>query len=236
MNVIFAFTQFSVIVLIYWVISEFFTVLFRFTGVPDEKARFQVVSLLTGSGYTTRESELFVSTRPRRRLARIIMLFGYVFNITFISALINVFITLKASERSFTHIVGQIIPLIAAAIIFLFIRIPRIHTWGENLLEQLVGRLMNRGRENSAFLLDYIGEDSIVQVVLKQVPQQYAGKRLADTGIKAEHNILVMLVDRDKTTPATADTVFQVGDKLTVFGDYATVCRVFEAQERVGME
>lgn len=236
MNVIFAFTQFSVIVLIYWVISEFFTVLFRFTGVPDEKARFQVVSLLTGSGYTTRESELFVSTKPRRRLARIIMLFGYVFNITFISALINVFITLKASDRTLHHIVGQIIPLIAAAIIFLFIRIPRIHSWGENLLELLAGRLVNRGRDNSAFLLDYIGEDSIVQVVLKQVPQKFAGKRLADTGIKSEHNILVMLVDRDKTTPATADTVFQVGDKLTVFGNYATVCRVFEAQERIGEE
>ncbi len=236
MNVIFAFTQFSVIVLIYWVISEFFTVLFRFTGVPDEKARFQVVSLLTGSGYTTRESELFVSTKPRRRLARIIMLFGYVFNITFISALINVFLTLKASDRTLHHIVGQIIPLIAAAIIFLFIRIPRIHTWGENLLELLAGRLVNRGRDNSAFLLDYIGEDSIVQVVLKQVPQKFVGKRLADTGIKSEHNILVMLVDRDKTTPATADTVFQVGDKLTVFGNYATVCRVFEAQERIGEE
>lgn len=236
MNVIFAFTQFSVIVLIYWVISEFFTVLFRFTGVPDEKARFQVVSLLTGSGYTTRESELFVSTKPRRRLARIIMLFGYVFNITFISALINVFLTLKASDRTLHHIVGQIIPLIAAAIIFLFIRIPRIHTWGENLLELLAGRLVNRGRDNSAFLLDYIGEDSIVQVVLKQVPQKFVGKRLADTSIKSEHNILVMLVDRDKTTPATADTVFQVGDKLTVFGNYATVCRVFEAQERIGEE
>lgn len=82
MKVIIAFTQFSMIILIYWIIAEFFTILFRFTGVPDEKARFQVVSLLTGCGYTTRESELFVSTKSRRRLARIIMMFGFVFNIT----------------------------------------------------------------------------------------------------------------------------------------------------------
>ena len=153
MNVILAFTQFSLVILIYWVISEFFTVLFRFTGVPDEKARFQVVSLLTGSGYTTRESELFVSTKSRRRLARIIMLFGYVFNITFISALINVFLTLKASERTAHHIIGMMFPVIAIAIIFLFIRIPKIHSWGENLLEMLVGKIMKRGNENSAFLL-----------------------------------------------------------------------------------
>ena len=37
---------------------------------PAEKARFQVISLLTGTGFTTRESEIVLSTRRRRRLAR----------------------------------------------------------------------------------------------------------------------------------------------------------------------
>jgi hypothetical protein len=165
MNIYVSIALFILIVMLYMVISELFTILFRFTGLPDEKARFQVLSLLTGCGFTTRESEMVLSTRSRRRLARIMMLFGYVFNITFISALINVFITLKASERTLHHIIGQIIPLIAVAIIFLFMRMPRIHTWGENLLEALVGRLMNSGNGNSAFLLDYIGDESIVQVV-----------------------------------------------------------------------
>ena len=71
---------FALMILIYWVISEVFTVLFRFTGLPDERARFQVISLLTGCGFTTRESEMILSSRSRRRLARITMLFGYVFN------------------------------------------------------------------------------------------------------------------------------------------------------------
>lgn len=236
MNVIPAFSLFSVIILIYWIIAEFFTMLFRFTGLPDEKARFQVISLLTGSGYTTRESELFVSTKSRRRLARIIMLFGYVFNITFISALINVFLTLKASERTFHHILGLMFPLIAVAIIFLVIRIPRIHTWFENLLEKLIGRIMNKENGNTAFLLDYIGDDSIVEVTLRQVPEKYKGKQLSETDIKADHNILVMLVDRGKAIPATAETVFQPGDKLTVFGSFMAICHVFETQEKVELD
>lgn len=236
MNVILSFTLFALIILIYWIIAELFTVLFRFTGVPDEKARFQVVSLLTGSGYTTRESELFVSTKSRRRLARIIMLFGYVFNITFISALINVFISLKASERTLHHIVGMIFPIIAVAIIILFIRIPRIHTWGERILEMLVGKIMRKGNANSAFLLDYIGDDSIVQIILNHVPEKFAGKPLSETGIKPEHNLLVMLVERDKPMTVKADTVFQPGDKITVFGKYQTICDVFEAQERGALE
>ena len=232
MDIILAFTLFSLIILIYWVIAEFFTVLFRFTGVPDEKARFQVVSLLTGCGYTTRESELLVSTRSRRRLSRMIMLFGYVFNITFITALINVFLSLKSSDRSFHQMIGVLFPVAAVAVIFLFIRIPRIHTWGEYVLEQLVGKIMKSGKENTAFLLDYINDDSIVQVNLKQVPEQFVGKALSETGIKADHKILVMLVDRGKAEPATAETVFQAGDKLTVFGDYSVICSVFEAQEQ----
>ena len=139
MDIILAFTLFSLIILIYWVIAEFFTVLFRFTGVPDEKARFQVISLLTGCGFTTRESEMILSSRSRRRLSRMIMLFGYVFNITFITALINVFLSLKSSDRSFHQMIGVLFPVAAVAVIFLFIRIPRIHTWGEYVLEQLYG-------------------------------------------------------------------------------------------------
>ena len=63
MNVYMALFLFSLIILIYWVITELFTILFRFTGLPDERARFQVISLLTGCGYTTRESEMFLSDR-----------------------------------------------------------------------------------------------------------------------------------------------------------------------------
>ena len=236
MSVILSFTLFALIILIYWIIAELFTVLFRFTGVPDEKARFQVVSLLTGSGYTTRESELFVSSKSRRRLARSIMLFGYVFNITFISALINLFISLKASERNAEHILGLIFPIIAVGIIFLVIRIPRVHTWWEGLLEKVVGRLLKKGNENSAFLLDYIGDDSIVQVILKHVPEQYVDKTLAETGIKKEHNLLVMLIEREKPIAPTAETVFRIGDKLTVFGKYKVICSVFEAQERIDLD
>ena len=84
MNIYLAFTLFSLIILLYWVISELFAVMFRFAGLPEEKARFQVTSLLTGCGFTTRESESILSTRARRRLARITMLFGYVFNITIV--------------------------------------------------------------------------------------------------------------------------------------------------------
>ena len=101
---------FSVIVLIYWIILELFTLMFRITGLPDDKARFQVLSILTGAGFTTRESESIVSSRMRRRLAQGTMLFGYVFNVTIVSALVNVFFSLKSAQVD-TVFLGLAVPI-----------------------------------------------------------------------------------------------------------------------------
>ena len=40
MNLTMALSLFSLIILTYWVITELFTILFRFTGLPDERERF----------------------------------------------------------------------------------------------------------------------------------------------------------------------------------------------------
>lgn len=225
---------FSIIILVYWVITELFTILFRFTGLPDEKARFQVISLLTGCGYTTRESEMFLSNKRRRRLARITMLFGYVFNITIVSAFINVFLSLKLSQAEHYYF-GILIPLAAVAVIFIFMRVPVIRAWGEGVLRQIAGRIVGQADMfNSVMLLDYIGTDSIALLTLNHIPEEYQDIPLSKTGLKAETGILVMLVEHpgEKAEPAGADTVFAVGDKLTVFGNYNTICKSFHARER----
>ena len=233
MNIYLAFSLFALIILGYWVISELFAILFRFTGLPDEKARFQVISLLTGCGFTTHESELLLTTKSRRRLARITMLFGYVFNITIVSAFINVFFSLKISELA-ADLISSIIPLLAILFILGFMRVPKIRAWGDRLIEMLAGRIIHKDTANTIWLMDYIGEDSIAQVTLNMVPEELAGKPLSESGLKADHNILVMLLkpQNGKAAPATAYTVFQPGDKLTVFGDYGTISRVFQAKER----
>ncbi|MCR5088562.1 MAG: TrkA C-terminal domain-containing protein [Oscillospiraceae bacterium] len=234
MNVYTALSLFSLIILIYWVITELFTILFRFTGLPDERARFQVISLLTGCGYTTRESEMFLSNRPRRRLARITMLFGYVFNITIVSAFINVFLSLKLSQVEHFY-VGILIPLAAVTVIFIFMRVPRVRAWGDDMLQKVADHIIGRTDSfNTVMLLDYIGADSIALVTLHSIPEERQGVPLSETGLRADTGILVMLVEkpRQKAVPAGADTVFEVGDKLTVFGNYNIICKAFHAKER----
>ena len=238
MNIYMALSLFSLVILLYWVITELFTILFRFTGLPDERARFQVLSLLTGCGYTTRESEMFLSNRRRRRLARITMLFGYVFNITIVSAFINVFLSLKLSQVEHYYL-GILIPLAAVAVIFVFMRVPGVRAWGDHMLQKVADRLVGQTeRFNTVMLLDYIGTDSIALVTLNNIPEEYRDVPLSRTGLKADTGILVMLVEKSgkKAVPAGADTVFSVGDKLTVFGSYSTICKSFHARERFADE
>ena len=232
MNIYVALSLFSVVILLYFVVSELFTMLFRFTGLPAEKARFQVVSLLTGCGFTTRESELLLTTKSRRRLARVTMLFGYVFNITIVSMLINVFVSIKLSTIS--NYFSILIPLFVGALIIIFARVPKVRAWGDRLIERIAGKVAHIGESNSVLLMDYLGEDSVAQVTLRKVPEAYVEKTLSQSGLKPEHNILVLLIERpgQKAKPAGARTVFQDGDKLTVYGNYREICRVFEATEQ----
>ena len=233
MNIYLSLLLFSFIILIYWVITELFTFFFRLTGLPAEKARFQVISLLTGTGFTTRESEMILSSRRRRQLARVTMLFGYVFNVTILSAFINVFLSMKVSQVE-TQFFGFLIPLGTVALIFVFMRVPKIHAWGENLLRRLADRAFSRKESfNAVMLVDYIGTESIARITLREIPEQYRGMSLAETRLRAETGIMVMLVERQggKPVPAGADTVFEPGDKLTVFGDYKTICKAFHARE-----
>ena len=233
MNIYPAMLLFSFVILLYWVIAELFTFFFRLTGLPAERARFQVVSLLTGTGFTTRESEIVLTSRLRRRLARVTMLFGYVFNITIVSAFINVFLSMKVVQAG-SRLLGLLIPMSTLAVIFIFRRVPKVHAWEENLLRRLSDRIFDRKESfNAVMLVDNISTKSIAQVTLRHIPDEYRGFTLAETRLRADTGILVMVVEHRGKVPeaAQADTVFEVGDRLTVFGDYKEICRAFHARE-----
>ena len=154
-------------------------------------------------------------------------------NITIVSTLVNVLISLRMTQMS-GYLWSLLIPLAAIVIIFVLIRVPAVRAKADQILEKIAGRFIHGERRNSIQLMDYIGDDSITQITLHRVPEELAEVPLAATGLKSRYNILVMLIESSgkKAVPATAETVFHEGDKLTVFGDYKTLCRVFDAHER----
>ncbi len=233
MNIYAAASLFAVLILLYWTISEVFTVLFRLIGLPEEKARFQVVSLLTGAGFTTRESEMILSSHSRRRLARITMLFGYVFNITFVSAVVNVFVSIKLRNLG-SSVFSLMIPMAAIATVFAITRAPRVRKKIEGKIEQLANRFGGVKNQNGVIRIDQIGPQTIARVTLNYVPEELRNKTLSAMKLKPARNILVLTVERadHSVEQPNAHTKFQYGDRVTVFGDYRQICKVFEAKER----
>jgi Ca2+/Na+ antiporter len=63
------------------------------------------------------------------------MLFGYVFNITIVSALINLFMTLRFAQDE-QRILSIFIPLVAIAMIFIIMRTQKIRSFTDRQLER----------------------------------------------------------------------------------------------------
>ncbi|NWQ41005.1 hypothetical protein MLOOGBEN_09890 [Bacillus sp. EB106-08-02-XG196] len=100
-----------VYLIIILVVIEIFVVLFRLTGLKVEVSRFQVISMMTGTGFTTGESELILGHPIRRKLAAFLILFG-AFSLAVIISSISQFLS--------KGIVLTEILMAAAAIIVVF--------------------------------------------------------------------------------------------------------------------
>jgi rod shape determining protein RodA len=83
--------------------------------------------------------------------------------------------------------------------------------------------------------LGFVGCGALLALLSAIVWRVWRTAQLArdDFGMLICTGIMVMLVERkgSKPAPAQADTVFQTGDKLTVFGDYNAICKAFHARE-----
>ena len=220
---------FVLVFMIYIMLSDIITIFFRLTGLTEEKARFQVISLLTNSGFTTKESEAVVSSKVRRKLARATMMFGYAFNVTIVSVMVNFFLSLEDSEL--TSILG-FFPLILLILLgfFLLRRSPALKAKFDHLIQRLGNRIMFGKHSNPVVLVEDYGDTVAAQVYLHQVPPSLQGTPLAQSCLRSEYGILVMLVRsrNGETKQAHPDTILQADDLIMVLGPRRNIRTVFE--------
>ncbi|GAH92167.1 unnamed protein product, partial [marine sediment metagenome] len=72
------------------------TAALKLTGLDERTASFQALSALTGTGFTTRESELIISQPMRRRIVSILMIVGHAGLIAVIAGLASSFLTITS--------------------------------------------------------------------------------------------------------------------------------------------
>ena len=219
---------FALFIIVYIVISDIITIFFRLTGMTEEKARFQVISLLTNSGFTTRESEAVVSNKIRRRLARATMLFGYAFTVTIVSTTVNFFMTLSKGEIEALFIWVPILLIILAAF-HLLRRSVYLKTKFDGWIEGIGNRIMFGPDSNPIVLLEDYGDMVVAHIYLHQVPLILQEIPLKDSEIMSRHNIMVMMVKKQngEACQATAETVLKPNDIIMVLGRRKDILEVF---------
>ena len=90
----------------------------RLTGLADNVARFQCISALTGTGYSTHESEMIVNYPIRRRILVAVMVLGNLGMVSFASTFIVTFIS---TESEFEAIMRQTLTMAGSIIVTLLL-------------------------------------------------------------------------------------------------------------------
>ena len=229
MNLILSTILVIIFIIIYYLMIQIFTVLFRITGLPKEKAHFQVISLLTNAGFSTKESELIANNSSRRKIAKWTMIIGTVFNVVIASLLINfLFSVSKNNEKESLVIMGITIGVFVA--LMLIIRIPVIKRGFETLIEKIATKINDKKHHDNVIVeLDSYGKKSIVEIYLSHIPSEIENISIANSPLRSRYNIIVLLIQRSgRIIDVKGDTMIQKGDRLVVFGKLANIKDLFD--------
>ncbi len=183
------------------------------TGMQRTKARFQVLSAITGTGFTTSEAEAIVNHPRRRKIASWLIFIGNTGVMGFIIVLI-VFARVGIRTPSLLQI-GIIIAAIVA--IFLFIKLGVLDG-----LTNIILRLTHKKRPTSFLTTEEIlhqsGGYSVTRLAIgqKDLPAVLTPKEIGLT----ERDIAILAIERGETTLTFPkdDETLAAGDHLLCYG------------------
>lgn len=209
---------FIIFLSIFILVVDFFAILFTLTGMPIEKARFQVVSLLTSTGFTTRESETIVQHPIRRKLARALMIFSYGSTVTFISFIVNLISNSLINPKSTFMLV---IFLIFATIFLKSSLMSNIEHVIENSVEH--SRLWKRFNRKYFNIITKHKGYGICEIHLNE-SSYLIGKAIKESGLRSKE-IEVLSIDKgnDLINFPCESYVFEEDDKITVYGNIKNI-------------
>lgn len=228
MSILSAFIIFDILMIVYEIIVELFSAVYELSGLTKEQARFQVTSLLTGTGFTTSESEKMLETKKRKRVTRDIMIISYIFNISIISTLITLFTSANLSSYD-DLILGVLISLALVGILLFSKRITALRQIIDKSFIHIVGLIYYK-RENSIITYDYYGRSVLAEITLNKMPSKLENKNIAQLDLKKKYNIHVLSVRRNNKllTDINGNIIFQKNDIILLIGNKSSINKVFQ--------
>jgi hypothetical protein len=220
-------TYFFVSIVIFLIIVEIITVLFKLTGLSEEKARFQVISLLTGAGFTTKEAELITQHPTRRKLAQFLMILGYVGFLTATSFLINIL------KNSFNMRVVIMI-LIFVIVIWVVIRNRYFMAFLDSIIEKIVmiGYSKTKSQNTMYKLITRAKGYGIFNIIIDE-NSHLEGVAIKDSNLKP-NNMIILNIDKGNEFIGFAkrDYILEKGDNILLYGKVDQVIKTFHLDHK----
>ncbi|MFV0498615.1 MAG: hypothetical protein ACK5NF_01060 [Bacilli bacterium] len=213
----------TVFIAIFTLVVEIFTIVFMLTGLSHKKSKFQVISMLTSTGFTTRESEVIMLDSTRRRYAQILIVFGYCASVTIVSMLVS---SINTENNWYEY-------LIALTVTILFILLvnnkkirkkidPKIHRFG--------AKLLYGSDHNYLTVLETLNDKIVAKVMIANLPKTFEKKTMEEIDISNKFEIQILAIERGKETISyvSKEESLIVNDMILVYGSYSNIMLAFE--------
>jgi hypothetical protein len=221
---------FTIIVVFF--IVQIGAIAFELTGMTWQQAKFQALSCFTGTGFTTRESELVTRNPQRRKVASVIMILGHAGDLSLIATFVNYLRTIFEEDTihylPFTGIVVPIALWQIGKLIILLIILYYVHKYFFKSMfwkKIAVGikKKLKKGKlvSNATFEEMTLGDSNfgVLRLVIKE-NDEYVNKTILESRFKNLTGSQILTIERNyKMIPNPApDTVLLEGDILYCFG------------------
>ena len=210
---------FATLTILFILIVEVFCVLLRLTGLSEEKARFQVVSLLTTIGFTGNAGMEF--NNMRRKLAMIIMIVGYCGSATLVSFLISL------GTYHYTYRDGCIL-LLLSILLLAYYKLKILREQLDKFVEYAANKVLTKQKLNKSHVLDVKGIAVVTEItILTSI--DILNTKIGELTINKDYGIKILLIDRkSRVFEPTVDDVILLRDKVVLFGNAESIRILFK--------
>jgi len=221
---------FIVILIISFIAVRIGAIAFQITGLDWSLAKFQALSCFTGTGFTTKESELITGNPQRRRIASVLIVLGHAGLVSMIATFAN---TLRPNsllprfEIPFLHamIPSGLLPWINLLIIVISIYLV-YRLFSNSIFAARMTRII-RSQIKKKQLIKPVSFNELVIATGGYGVSQIAvcknspllNKTLIESDLR-RHDIMVLAIERDREMIPNPDakTMIRLGDSLICFG------------------
>jgi len=202
------------------------TVALKMTGLDEKKAYFQALSAFTGTGFTTRDSELVLESAIRRKIMIFLMVLG---NAGFITVITTLIISFERTNVA-PLLINVGIVLLLIAILFKLLTHKGITKFLNDRIESGLEKRPPFQKRPVEEVLRIAKNYGIAEVSIKKKCQDL-GKSLSESSFR-ENDILILAIERENAvipTPKATDRIL-LDDTLICYGKLSNIEKIIEIE------